>query len=169
LGQIKNGHAGSSQILFEDRKVVAKVAVALTIQQLQRNRSRTELFTFIKSMSDENVLEEACESSLNLAVRLLLMVKIGAIKYQFHTRRCLGWNEGSPRDFISEKLGKEPILDFNDIKVPKAFNGWSIEKVGGIKICFDNNLADHLLLVEDDSKVLVFPYVSFLESQRLKG
>lgn len=34
--------------------------------------------------------------------------------------------------------------------------------MGGIKISFDNNL------VEDDLKVLVFPYVSFLESQRLK-
>ena len=41
--------------------------------------------------------------------------------------------------------------------------------MGGIKIRFDNNLADYLLLVKDDSKVLVIPYVSFLESQTLKG
>ncbi|KAJ4005451.1 hypothetical protein NW752_002284 [Fusarium irregulare] len=156
---------------YDGKFVALKTPEAMNqlVQQLQRNRSRAELLEFIKSRSDEGVLEEACESSLNLAVRLLLMVKIGAIKYQFHARRCLGWSGGSPRDFINTQLGKEPVLEFKDIKVPKAFNGWSLEKVGGIKICFDNNLADHLLLVEDDSKVLVFPYVSFLESQRLKG
>ncbi|KAJ4258935.1 hypothetical protein NW762_008022 [Fusarium torreyae] len=139
------------------------------VLKLQADKSRTELLSLVKRMSEENPLEEAYENSLNLAFRLLLMLKIGEIKYQFHARRCLDWSEGSPRDFVNKHFGEQPLLNFDHVKLPKAFNGWSLEKVGGIKISFESNLADHLRLVEDDSKVLVFPFASFLESQRLKG
>ncbi|KAL4724388.1 hypothetical protein ACLX1H_009002 [Fusarium chlamydosporum] len=120
-------------------------AVNQLVFELQGGRSRAELLNLIKGTGDESVLTEACENSLNLAFRLLLMLRIGAVKYQFHTRRCLDWNEGSPRDFVKRHFGEQPVLDFNSVKLPKAFHGWSLEKVGGIKISFESNLADHLL------------------------
>ncbi|KAJ3542000.1 hypothetical protein NM208_g4329 [Fusarium decemcellulare] len=144
-------------------------AVNQLVQELQSNRSRAELLALIQDASEENALGEACENSLNLAFRLLLMLRIGVVKYQFLPRRCLDWNEGSPRDFVKKHFGEEPVLDFDDVKLPKAFNGWSLKKIGGIEINFTDNLADHLLLVEDDSKVLIFHYASFLDCQRLKG
>ncbi|KAH6876356.1 hypothetical protein B0T10DRAFT_585433 [Thelonectria olida] len=144
-------------------------AVNELVQELQSNRPHEELLALIHDRSPEHCLEDARENSLNLAVRLLLMLRMGAIKYQHCPRRCLVWDKGLPRDFLNQRFCEGPILNSDGVKLPKAFNGWSLESIGGIEISFTDNLADHLLLIEDDSKVLVFHYASFLDCQRLKG
>ena len=68
-------------------------------------------------------------------------------------------------DVGQRALGR-PTLSCEHVRLPKSFDAWSIEMVGGIEIAFTDNLADHLLLVEEDSKVLIFHHVSFLEVQR---
>jgi hypothetical protein len=51
------------------------------------------------------------------------------------------------------------------VRLPKTFDAWAIERIGGISIQFTDNLADHLLLVNDDTTLLVFHHVAFLELQ----
>jgi hypothetical protein len=109
--------------------------------------------------------EEACASSLNLVARLISMLKIGKVKHQSNPRGTLDWKEGSIHDFISEHFAEAPVLSCDGVRLPKAFDAWSIDKIGGIDIEFTNNLADHLLFV-GDSKILIFHQATFLEFQQ---
>ncbi|KPM35589.1 hypothetical protein AK830_g10978 [Neonectria ditissima] len=117
----------------------------------------------------DNEVQEAYENSLELAARLLLMLRIGKVNNQFLHRRCLLWEDGSLRDFVASYFAEAPKMNTHDVKLPKSFNGWSLESIGGIQITFTDNVTDHLLLTDDDSKVFVFSYVTFLEWHRLDG
>ncbi|KAF2964625.1 hypothetical protein GQX73_g8954 [Xylaria multiplex] len=107
----------------------------------------------------------ACNSSIDLAARLLLMLKIGVVKHQASPHLCLKWEKGNLQGFVRERFDKSPVLDAHRVKLPKSFDAWSISIVGGLKVEFTDNLADHLLLINDDTTVLLFHHASFLECQ----
>ncbi|KAK4447590.1 hypothetical protein QBC34DRAFT_409073 [Podospora aff. communis PSN243] len=93
------------------------------------------------------------------------MLKIGTFKHQANPRGFLDWKAGSMQDFVSEYFEESrPVLSCEGVRLPKAFDAWSICKIGGIEIDFTDNLADHLLFV-GDAKVLIFHHASFLEMQ----
>ncbi|KAL8669840.1 MAG: hypothetical protein Q9168_005592 [Polycauliona sp. 1 TL-2023] len=48
------------------------------------------------------------------------------------------------------------------VKLPQSFTASNLEKVGGIRVLWTNNLADHLLLRDDDTKIMLFHHVSAL-------
>lgn len=140
------------------------------LDRLQSNDSRAEIIASLKrgrpnKNENEPPTDDACENTINLAARLLLMLKLGVVKGQAIPRRCLSWTEGSLGSFVRDYFDEAPRLNCDHVRLPKAFNAWSIDRIGGIAIDFTNNLADHLLLVEDDSKVLIFHHASFLECQ----
>ncbi|KAH9903982.1 hypothetical protein F4778DRAFT_75721 [Xylariomycetidae sp. FL2044] len=110
--------------------------------------------------------DDMFEYSVNLAVRLLLMLKMGTVKHQISPRRYLVWNSGSLAKFVSHHFEQPQVLDTPHVRLPKSFNAWSIEAIGGLQVEFTDNLADHLLLVDDDTKVLIFHHATFLECQR---
>ncbi|KAH8656919.1 hypothetical protein BGZ61DRAFT_434182 [Ilyonectria robusta] len=139
------------------------------VQRLQTDRSREDLLLEIQNICGRANSDGECESSLDLAARILLMLRIGTVKGQFLPRRHLAWNNGTLRCLVRAHFTENPRMNFDAVKLPKSFNGWSLEMIGGIEISFTDNLAEHLLVTEDDSKVLVFSHVSFLECQRLKN
>ncbi len=93
------------------------------------------------------------------------MLKIGVLKHQAVPRRCLTCRGGSLSDFIETRFNQPQVLSYHQVKLPKNFNAWSINVIGGLQIDFTDNLGDHLLLVDDDTRVLVFHHASFLECQ----
>ncbi|KAI0539604.1 hypothetical protein GGR58DRAFT_228102 [Xylaria digitata] len=107
----------------------------------------------------------ACNSSVDLAARLLLMLKVGVVKHQASPHLCLKWETGDLQSFVRERFNKSPVLDSHNVRLPKSFDVWSISNVGGLKVEFTDDLADHLLLVDDDTTVLLFHHASFLECQ----
>ncbi|KAI1115813.1 hypothetical protein F5Y14DRAFT_104762 [Nemania sp. NC0429] len=109
--------------------------------------------------------EGACSSSIDLAVRLLLMLKVGVVRHQTSPHLCLKWDKGDLQSFVREQFNKAPVLDYHHIRLPKSFDIWSISAIGGLKVEFTDNLADYLLLVDDDRTVLLFYHASFLECQ----
>jgi hypothetical protein len=135
------------------------------IQQIQAGKTREDLIASLQSRGPAGPSEEACNNAINLASRLLLMLKFGAIKHQAIPRRYLNWTTGSLEEFVKEYFGQPPLLNVERVKLPRAFNAWAIATIGGIAIEFTDNLADHLLLVEDDSKLKIFHHASFLECQ----
>ena len=48
------------------------------------------------------------------------------------------------------------------VKLPQTFTAAHLEKIGGIQVIWTSNLADHLLLKEDDTKLMLFHQVSIL-------
>ncbi|KAK6223940.1 hypothetical protein LQW54_000085 [Pestalotiopsis sp. IQ-011] len=117
------------------------------IQLLQTNPDHEAALNSLKSQTTVPS-DDACENLVNLAARLLLMLN------------------GTLSEFVQDYFAESPKLSHESIRLPKFFNAWSVAVVAGIEIDFTNNLADHLRLVEDDSKLLIFHHASFLELQQ---
>ena len=48
------------------------------------------------------------------------------------------------------------------VKLPQSFTAAHLEQIGGIEVIWTSNLADHLLLKDDDTKLMLFHQVSIL-------
>ncbi|KAK0725072.1 hypothetical protein B0H67DRAFT_482567 [Lasiosphaeris hirsuta] len=138
-------------------------------QELATNptKTREEILERLKSKYGLVVSadDEAWDTSVNLAARLLLMLKFGVVKHQRMPRRYLSWTSASLQSFVKDHFDVAPVLNCDHLRLPKTFDAWGVFAIAGIEIDFTDNLADHLLLVEDDSKVLIFHHASFLECQ----
>lgn len=94
------------------------------------------------------------------------MLRFGRLQYEVGPREYITWTEGSLRSFLNGYFDTSPELSCDQIRLPKSFDAWSLENVAGIKVSFTDNLVDHLRLVDDDGKVMIFHHASFLERQR---
>ncbi|KAK8093575.1 hypothetical protein PG997_000260 [Apiospora hydei] len=141
------------------------------LQRIQAGKPRLEVLAQLQGKGPQGVgpVQADVEVPINLALRLISMMKFGIARGQIMPRRCLAWNQGSLKEYLADYFGKPPVLNCDRVRLPKSFHAWSIEKIGGIDVCFTDNLADHLLLVEDDSKLLIFHHVCFLEYQHHDG
>ncbi|KAF4782371.1 hypothetical protein HER10_EVM0011452 [Colletotrichum scovillei] len=92
------------------------------------------------------------------------MLRFGPVEGEEFLDHYLRWGSGSLKDCVRAHLEDLPHLNIEGIRFPKSFNAWSLFTIGGIKIEVTDNLADHLLLIEDenDLRVLIFHHVSFL-------
>jgi hypothetical protein len=52
------------------------------------------------------------------------------------------------------------------VKLDRIFNARNLGRIAGIEVYWTNNLFDHLRLIDEDRKVAVFHYASFLKCQR---
>ncbi len=134
------------------------------VQLLREGNDRESIVSHLR-MKYSSAIEDACESSINLVARLLLMLKIGVMKHQVAPRGFIAWERGSLADMVNKRFSEPQVLDTHHVRLPKSFNAWAINVIGGLQIEFTDNLADHLLLVDDDDKVLIFHHASFLECQ----
>lgn len=107
----------------------------------------------------------SCLHMINFVARLVIPINIGTLPNEVNNRRRLEWTRGTLRSLISEHFSEPPAIAFERLRLPKTFDAWSVCKIGGIQIRFTDNLADHLLLVDDDAVVLVFHHVSYLKQQ----
>lgn len=137
-------------------------------QLLQNNLEHQEVILGVEqrlNTPEAQVAIDYCEEIICFAARLLVMMNVGRLKSEAHLRRNVLWESNSLRDFVGDYFAENPKMGCESVKLPKAFNAWSIETIGGIRLRLTDNLADHLLLVEDDTTVLVFHHASFLECQ----
>lgn len=135
------------------------------VRLLQTDPDRETALDSLRSQTP-TLNHDSCNDLLNLAARLLLMLKVGTARRQAFPRGHLEWRNGTLSDFVHDYFSKPPKLSHESIRLPKFFSAWSIAVVAGIGIDFTDNLADHLRLVEEDSKLLIFHHASFLELQQ---
>ncbi|OTB05095.1 hypothetical protein M426DRAFT_73035 [Hypoxylon sp. CI-4A] len=121
------------------------------VRLILKEKSRELIRLYLKKKNPA-ATESACETSIDLAARLLSMLKIGVVRHQ-----------AIPR---GKRFHTPQVLDTHHVRLPKSFNAWSINMIGGIQIEFTDYLSDHLLLVDDDTKILIFHHASFLECQQ---
>ena len=139
-----------------------------TIQKLNSHATRSDIAADIQQRLKSESTEadgDQTQNSVNFAARTLTMVKLGRLEYEVPRGRELTWESGSLRQFLSDYFGEKHQHGCDGIRLPKSFDAWSLENVGGVEIEFTDNLADHLRLVRDDTVVLVFHHASFLEYQ----
>ncbi|KAI4594820.1 hypothetical protein KJ359_007623 [Pestalotiopsis sp. 9143b] len=113
-------------------------------------------------------VENLIHNSIDLALRLLLMVDIGRFDYAFTGRDTITWTSGTIRDLIGtiDFFSGRPGLPSEGLKLENSFNIVNIERFAGFDVCLTTNLKDHLLVREDIKSVSIFHYASFLQHQR---
>lgn len=138
------------------------------ILMIQKDDVKESILTQLQNShqaEQKSISEHNCGHMIDFAARLIIPINIGTLPNEVNKRRHLKWNTGTLKNCITEYFNERPSLTFERLRLPKAFDVWSICKIGGITIRFTDNLADHLLLVEDDAVVLIFHHVTYLEQQ----
>ncbi|MCJ1411363.1 hypothetical protein MMC19_005451 [Ptychographa xylographoides] len=113
--------------------------------------------------------DEQLNNAINFVLRLLLMVDIGRLQYGISGAQLQPgvWNRGDLKAFVSETF--PPLHSFGSqprVKLEKVFNGLNLKRFAGIQIIWTDNLADHLRMRDDDTRIAVFHHATFLEYQR---
>ena len=101
-----------------------------------------------------------------LTARVLSMVDIGGLRNGVRLGQVSRpWTSGRLGDFLEATFpgtNEEP----GDVRLEKLFTARNLERVAGIQVIWTSNLADHLLLEDDDNSVRIFAHISFLELHR---
>jgi len=101
-----------------------------------------------------------------LAVRVLTMVDVGGLRNGIKLGQVSrNWTSGSLRDFMKSTFPRTKELS-DHVKLERLFTARNIERVADIQVIWTSNLADHLQLEDDDTKVRLFSHASFLELHR---
>jgi hypothetical protein len=140
---------------------------------LNQNLDRTEVRkacsqVFPNKGADQ---DESLNASINLAVRLLLMVNVGNIPNGFSGYRPLQWDQGTLRQFLVDQFAPYAAPLQERVRLEKVFTARNIERIARIRLRWTDNLADHLRLFdsEDDELVVnIFHHASFLIMQQRK-
>jgi hypothetical protein len=144
------------------------VNVVILLKQPNTTGDAIEI-TLGKQISDEEVEDsyEVINDSINLALRLLLMMPTGVfastgrpIALSGETK--LDWKDGTVSELVNNELSPQDSMKEN-VKLEKIFNARNLERIAGIKIRWTSNLADHLRMRDDDKAVEIFHYASFLK------
>lgn len=141
------------------------------VDEIRQHKQRDGAVSCISKLTGngDNI---ACQATLNLAVRLMLMVEISSLEKSFgfmhHTGQCPlpQWTKSDLKSLAGGLFSISPQIDCSRVSIPTTFDAWSLENVAGIKIEFTDNLADHLRLANNDTQLYVFHHVAYLEHQR---
>lgn len=106
------------------------------------------------------------EFTIDLAARLSLMTFVGRFPFD-SGQRTLTWTEKSLQNELNKSF-KVTLTPLQRVKLEKFFTARSIVQIGGMRIDWTSNLADHLRLQEDDTVVSIFHHASFLRLQQKK-
>jgi hypothetical protein len=116
--------------------------------------------------------ERKLEGSVKISARILAMVNVGTLQFNASKQRQVEWESGqSLCEAIKNHFHACTSSFPKDIVFSPQFTACGHIREARIGILWTDNLADHLRLVNHDSKICVFHHVSFLtrmkDTQRL--
>lgn len=160
-------HDTGQHVLVRTHQHVIEISQILK-DDLDRTQAqqRMRLQNFQNKGQDQ---DKACNASLDLVIRLLLMVEIGNIPNGFSGNTPLVWNQGTLSQFLSTHFTPKTTSSQERVRLGRVFTARNIERMAGIKIRWTNNLVDHLRLFddeEDEMGVNIFHHASFLIMQQ---
>ena len=113
-------------------------------------------------LTDTESPEEYINASIELAARLWLTISIGSLRQTLTPGNTVIWQEGQLCRIVDRVICPTTIAD-DHVRLPKVFNAANIESIAGIQVLWTSDLADHLCLTDDDTKLKLYHQVSFLE------
>lgn len=143
----------------------------LIIQDLHQGLSRSEVkHELAKRLLDDSPSidadDEALDASVDLAVRLAVMVSVGLPGSPGAQNVPIRWTDeaGSLQQFVASIFapGPRPQLRINNW-ISHRYKARNLALAAGMQILFMSNLADHLKLVHKGKTVLIFHHSTFLE------
>ena len=116
---------------------------------------------------DSMVGEYLAPSLVDLAVDVWSMLSIAKFPGDISYDEPIPWEDDvTLADLVHKCFPLHPFSQ-DMVKMPQAFTAAHLEKIGGIQVVWTSNLADHLLLKEDDTKLMLFHQVSILRLHRI--
>ena len=150
--------AAAGQVSVQTHEEILGIIALLQVNDL----SRSDISTKLQYHGCEQSDIEAINASIDLAARLWLTLSIGSLQRSVTPGSTISWSHGKLADTVIDVLSPKYKLS-DSVKFPKAFNAANLEKIAGIEVVWTSNLADHLCLKEDDTKVMLYHQASFLE------
>ena len=111
-----------------------------------------------ESLESEKVLIDI----INLAARVGSMTLVGKFHFDIAWQRTLTWHDSSLEALLRKEFPAPRFVE-EGVKLEKLFTAQNLTRIGGMKITWVDNLADHLLMHDDDNVVSIFHYASFLK------
>lgn len=149
--------------------VTTHADIVSIIQQLKDPGLTRELLdAYLRNLRPEDPEALLCES-VDLAVRLWLMIDVGELKDGFVPgQRPLLWKRGLLRDLLEERFGLAIATPRRvvRVKLDRIFNARNLERIAGLKIIWTDNISDHLRLMVDDTRIAIYHHASFLEHHK---
>lgn len=140
---------------------------------LLKNRGSTREEVAATVMEDPVVAnsESLARTLVDLASGLWLMLSIsnypGDISYDepiiWSDLETLTENLYGTQQGLIKKTFPHLYSSTDLVKLPQAFTAAHLEQIGGIEVIWTSNLADHLLLKDDDTKLMLFHQISILQ------
>lgn len=111
---------------------------------------------------------ETIRVAMLTAARLWLMLYIGEDQFSLSPGQLpISWDRDTLRNCVRSHFKPQCILT-DTVRLEKNFNAVNLDTVGNIQVVWTNNLADHLLMISDDTRVSVFHHATFLLNHRDK-
>ena len=149
--------------VYQDTSAKTHQEIIDVISLLQQDGDRADILANLAAPSRTT---NSCNETINLAARLWLTISIGSLQHAFNPGSTVSWNSGKLSDTL--RLAFQPKHQLSDtVKLPKSFHAANLERIAGIEIVWTSNLADHLSLKDDDSKVMLYHHASWLDLHKL--
>lgn len=105
--------------------------------------------------------------SIDLVVRLLTMLDVGVLPRTYTGRYTLEWTNPTwtVSDFLEETFKPQRVMSHDGIRLGPHFTARNLDLIVGLNVELTTNIADHLLLREEEKTVLIFHHASFLKNQ----
>jgi hypothetical protein len=113
--------------------------------------------------------EDALSGVIDLAAGILSMTYVGSFQQIIGpSRTTLQWKdeEGlksllSREFYVVSPMGPRVL---GPVKLERLFTARNLERIAGMEITWTSNLADHLRLLDDDRRVVIFHHAHFLNN-----
>jgi hypothetical protein len=143
---------------------IIKMVQLLQAQTATREDIKSSLRSKLPKPEADDV-EDVLNNSVDLALRLWLMVNVGGFRRILMPGRSLHWTDGYLRNFLISKFSLQKVLK-EHVKLEKLFTAYNLARIAGIEIVWTSNLADHLRMQDDDTRVAIFHHAFFLENRQ---
>jgi hypothetical protein len=161
-------HDGRNRTLCQTHQDLIDVVEELRDNQATRGSIQTQLQSKLNTPHPADK-EELLSDAVDLATRIFLMTSVGSFRNVAGPfQRTLQWKQDESLPDLLKREFSDQIQVTDNVKLERLFTARSIEKIVGIKIKWTSNLADHLRLLEDDTRVMIFHHASFLKAQESK-
>lgn len=156
-------HDGGRHVSVRTHRDVVNIAQDLKTSQT-RAAIKSNLALKMRTPRPANE-DEILDGSIDLVLRLLVMVEFGQLQYGFTGRKQLVWDSNLLEQFVHSYFNTPQALGQETVKLEKIFNARNLGRIAGMEIEWTDNLADHLRLTDGDKRVAIFHHASFLECQ----
>ncbi|KAI1330209.1 hypothetical protein F5Y16DRAFT_363428 [Xylariaceae sp. FL0255] len=134
---------------------------------IRNNTPHYEVVTKLMTKWNTGMTSPVIQNVLDLAMRLLTMIDVGAFSNAYTGRDHITFTNGTLAEFLRMQglFDARPVIPCDNVKLESHFHACNIERIAGLTIQLTTNLCDHLLLREDSGHkvVYVFHHAAFLQ------